>query len=292
MTDLAAKALAFEARKPSGCGDNEAMTQAPAELSRRPVDADAVTARLAGRFLVEAAAETGSTNADLLAAAAAGAAAGTVLVAELQTGGRGRLDRSWVSPVGAGLTFSVLLRPAPPLPTWGWLPLLTGLALARTLGSDARLKWPNDVLFGLRGGKLAGILVQAGGDAVVVGVGLNVSTTAEELPVETATSLLLEGYSQLDRAELLIGFLSRFDGLCTGWQAHGGDAEASGLAGGYRASCATLGSDVSVELGTHTLYGKAVQIDGHGRLVVQPTGGGALVPVAAGDVTHIRGNSR
>jgi BirA family biotin operon repressor/biotin-[acetyl-CoA-carboxylase] ligase len=195
-----------------------------------------------------------------------------------------------VSPAGAGLTFSVLLRPAPPLPTWGWLPLLTGLALTRTLGSAARLKWPNDVLFGPRGGKLAGILVQAGGGAVVVGVGLNVSTSAAELPVETATSLLLEGSPQLDRAELLVGFLSRFDGLYTAWQAHGGDAEASGLAAGYRASCATLGSEVSVELGTHTLFGKAVQIDADARLVVQPTGGGALVPVAAGDVTHLRGN--
>jgi BirA family transcriptional regulator, biotin operon repressor / biotin---[acetyl-CoA-carboxylase] ligase len=266
------------------------MTQPPAELSRRPLDADAVTARLAGRWLVEAVAETGSTNADLLAAAEDGAAASTVLVAELQNGGRGRLDRSWVSPAGAGLTFSVLLRPAPPMPTWGWLPLLTGLALTRTLASDARLKWPNDVLFGPRGGKLAGILVQAGGGAVVVGVGLNVSTSAAELPVETATSLLLEGYSELNRAELLVGFLRRFYGLYTGWQAHGGDAEASGLAGGYRASCATLGSEVSVELGTHTLFGRAVEIDAYGRLVVQPTGGGALVPVAAGDVTHIRGN--
>jgi BirA family biotin operon repressor/biotin-[acetyl-CoA-carboxylase] ligase len=267
------------------------MTQSPVEPSRRPVDADAVTTRLAGRWLVEAVAETGSTNTDLLAAAEAGAAAGTVLIAQLQTGGRGRLERSWVSPAGAGLTFSVLLRPAPPLTTWGWLPLLTGLALVRSLGSDARLKWPNDVLLGPRGGKLAGILVQAGGGgAVVVGVGLNVSTSAAELPVETATSLLLEGHSQLDRAELLVDFLSRFDGLYTGWQSHGGDAEASGLAGGYRACCATLGRQVSVELGTHTLFGTGVEIDAQGRLVVQPAGGGALVPVAAGDVTHLRDN--
>ena len=86
-----------------------------------------------------------------------------MLVAELQSGGRGRLGRSWVSPAGAGLTFSVLLRPAPPAQTWGWLPLLTGLALARTLGSAARLKWPNDVLLGPDGKKVAGILVQSGG---------------------------------------------------------------------------------------------------------------------------------
>ncbi|MEO7261580.1 MAG: biotin--[acetyl-CoA-carboxylase] ligase [Jatrophihabitantaceae bacterium] len=261
----------------------------PMQESRRRLDAEAVTARLAGRWLVEAVAETGSTNADLLAAAAAGVAAGTVRVAELQTGGRGRLGRSWVSPAGAGLTFSVLLRPAPPVSSWGWLPLLTGLALARTLGSAARLKWPNDLLLGPRGAKAAGILVQSSDGAVVLGVGLNVVTSQAELPVETATSLLLEGHRELDRAELLVGFLSRFDGLYTAWQAHGGDAGSSGLASGYRVVCATLGSEVSVELGSQTLFGRAVDLDDGGRLLVLPTGGGALVPVAAGDVTHVRG---
>jgi BirA family transcriptional regulator, biotin operon repressor / biotin---[acetyl-CoA-carboxylase] ligase len=267
------------------------MTQ-PVDQSRQPVDADAATARLAGRWLVEVVPSTGSTNADLLAAAAGGAAAGTVLVAESQSGGRGRLGRSWESPIGAGLTFSMLLRPAPPSSTWSWLPLLTGLALARTLGSQARLKWPNDVLYGPRAGKVAGILVQSGDEAVVVGVGLNVSTRQAELPVPTATSLLIEGYRELDRAELLVDFLGRFDGLYTAWQAHGGDAGASGLAAGYRAVCATLSSEVSVELGTHTLSGRAVDVDDDGRLLVQPTGGGALLPVAAGDVTHVRATVR
>jgi BirA family biotin operon repressor/biotin-[acetyl-CoA-carboxylase] ligase len=267
------------------------MTQV-VEQSRRPLDTDAVTARLAGRWLVEAVTETGSTNADLLAVAATGAPAGTVLVAELQSGGRGRLGRSWTSPAGAGLTCSVLLRPAPPISTWGWLPLLTGLALSRTLGSAARLKWPNDVLFGPGGGKVAGILVQGGDGAVVVGVGLNVSTGRDELPVETATSLLLEGHRELNRAELLLGFLSRFDGLYTAWQAHGGDARSSGLAAGYRAACATLGTEVSVELGSRTLLGTAVDVDVDGRLLVRPSDGGGAVAVAAGDVTHVRKNVR
>jgi BirA family biotin operon repressor/biotin-[acetyl-CoA-carboxylase] ligase len=292
VTDLAA--TWHDSRPPSGrCGNNEVMTRST-EQSRQPLDADAVTARLAGRWLVEAVRETGSTNADLLAAAAAGAAAagaaaGTVLVAESQSGGRGRLGRSWESPAGAGLTFSMLLRPVPPVPSWGWLPLLTGLALVRTLGSQARLKWPNDVLYGSRGGKVAGILVQSGNDAVVIGVGLNVSTRQPELPVETATSLLLEGHRELDRAELLVAFLGRFDGLYTAWQAHGGDARSSGLAEGYRAGCATLSSEVSVDLGSHTLVGRAVDLDDDGRLLVQPAGDGARVGVAAGDVTHLRG---
>src|SRR2546421_684603 len=87
-----------------------------------------------------------STNVDLLHAAADGAPEGIVRVAHFQNGGRGRLDRSWSSPPGAGLTFSVLLRPAVPTPTWGWLPLLAGVALAQAVGADAKLKWPNDVL--------------------------------------------------------------------------------------------------------------------------------------------------
>jgi BirA family biotin operon repressor/biotin-[acetyl-CoA-carboxylase] ligase len=275
-------------RAAGGTGDDNGAMTRPIAQSRQPLDAQAVTARLAGRWLVEAVEQTGSTNADLLAAAEAGAAAGTVLVAESQSGGRGRLGRTWESPAGAGLTFSVLLRPAPPAEAWGWLPLLTGLALARMLGSRARLKWPNDLLLGPRAGKAAGILVQSNAGAVVVGVGLNVSTSQDELPVETATSLLIEGHRQLDRAELLVGFLSTFDGLYTAWQAHAGDAEASGLAGGYRAGCATLGSEVSVELGSHTLTGRAIGIDDSGRLLVRPAGGSAPVTVAAGDVTHVR----
>jgi BirA family biotin operon repressor/biotin-[acetyl-CoA-carboxylase] ligase len=296
VTDLAT-GVSDSGPRVTGRGENGAMTQ-PVEQSRRRLDADADTARLAGRWLVEAVAETGSTNADLLVAAATGAPAGMVLVAELQSGGRGRLGRTWTSPAGAGLTCSVLLRPAPPVPTWGWLPLLTGLALSRTLGSQARLKWPNDVLFGSGGGKVAGILVQSAGsvqtgaDAVVAGMGLNVSTGRDELPVETATSLLLEGHRELDRAELLVEFLSRFDGLYTAWQAHGGDARASGLAEGYRAACATLGTEVSVELGSRTLLGTAVDVDLDGRLLVRPAGGGAAVAVAAGDVTHVRKNVR
>lgn len=130
--------------------------------------------------------QTGSTNADLLEAARAGAAEGLVLVAEEQTAGRGRLGRTWSAPAGAALTFSVLLRPAGVPPTrLGWLPLLTGVAVAAAVraetGVPASLKWPNDVLVGER--KLAGILAEAHSDAVVVGVGLNVTLSRAELPV-------------------------------------------------------------------------------------------------------------
>ncbi|MBV9094187.1 MAG: biotin--[acetyl-CoA-carboxylase] ligase, partial [Streptosporangiaceae bacterium] len=127
---------------------------------------------------VEVTAVTGSTSADLLARAAAGAPEGVVRAAEQQTAGRGRRGRAWVSPPGTGLTFSVLLRPADVPPARrGWLPLLAGVAVAEAVRTvtavDARLKWPNDLL--QSGSKLGGILCEAAGDAVVIGIGINVS---------------------------------------------------------------------------------------------------------------------
>ena len=148
-------------------------------------------------FAILETASTRSTNADVAQAARDGAPEGTVHVTEDQTGGRGRLDREWVAPKGSGLAASVLLRPTSvPLHRWGWLPLLTGVAVADAvadLGIRAKLKWPNDVE--VDGRKLAGILVEAvstpDGMAAVVGVGLNVAMTAEQLPVPHATSLAL-----------------------------------------------------------------------------------------------------
>ncbi|MDQ2837955.1 MAG: biotin--[acetyl-CoA-carboxylase] ligase [Actinomycetota bacterium] len=265
--------------------------------TRAPFDETDFARRCPAGWQLTAVVETGSTNADLLAAAATGAADRTVLLAHLQSGGRGRLERSWVSPAGAGLTFSFLLRPAVPPAGWGWLSLLTGLALSATIGAQASLKWPNDVLLGpaggkVAGGKVAGILAQAAGPAVVIGVGLNVSTTTAELPVPTATSLAIQGHSTLRRPELLAGFLARFDELYTDWQASSGDAEASGLAAAYRAGCATLDQRVSVQLPDGTVHGAATGIDPAGRLVIQPADGGPAVAVAVGDVTHVRPFSR
>ena len=131
------------------------MTSPTRQPQRTPLSAGSIRAAVLSRSrlytAVDVVSRTGSTNADLLAAARAGAPAGTVLVAETQTAGRGRLDRSWQSQPGAALTYSVLLRPArvPPARR-GWLPLLTGVAVASALrssaGVGASLKWPNDVL--------------------------------------------------------------------------------------------------------------------------------------------------
>src|SRR5216110_3252325 len=117
---------------------------------------------------------TGSTNADLLARALAGEPEGAVLAAEEQRAGRGRMGRTWTSPPRAALTFSLLLKPAVPPARRGWLPPVTEVA-----GVETRLKWPNDLL--TADAKLAGILAEAAGDAVVVGIGLNVSTEPAEL---------------------------------------------------------------------------------------------------------------
>lgn len=253
---------------------------------RSPLSAASLQPWLPAGWTVQVTGETGSTNADLLAAAASGAAAGTVLVAEVQTSGRGRLDRSWQSPAGAGLTLSVLLRPRAPVGSWGWLPLLAGLALARTI--DADLKWPNDVLLGPDQLKVAGILAQSAGDAAVLGVGLNVSTTADELPVPTATSLVLQGNPLSDRGDILVRFVAALDADLTRWQDADGDAVAAGVAAEYRSRCVTIGTSVRVEQPGGALLGRAVAVDDGGRLLIQPEAGGEPIPVSAGDVTHVR----
>lgn len=231
--------------------------------------------------------QTGSTNADLLEAARAGAAEGLVLVAEEQTAGRGRLGRTWSAPPRSALTFSVLLRPADVPPTrLGWLPLLTGVAVATAVreqaGLPASLKWPNDVLVGER--KLAGILAEAQEDAVVVGVGLNVTLSPAELPVPTATSLLIEGAASTDRAALLAAILT---GLARRYQAWRTAPDAASLRSDYLRWCATIGREVRAELpGGAALTGTAEDVDDAGRLVVRSTEN--LVPVGAGDVVHVR----
>jgi BirA family biotin operon repressor/biotin-[acetyl-CoA-carboxylase] ligase len=231
--------------------------------------------------------QTGSTNADLLDQARAGAAEGLVLVAEEQTAGRGRLGRSWSAPPRAALTFSVLLRPADVPPNrLGWLPLLTGVAVAAAVrdqaGVPASLKWPNDVLVGER--KLAGILAEAHGDAVVVGVGLNVTLSQAELPVPAATSLLIEDAKSTDRAGLLAAILT---GLAHRYQAWRAVPDQDGLRVDYLRWCATIGRDVRVELpGGAVLTGTAEDVDDAGRLVVRAPGN--LVAVGAGDVVHVR----
>ncbi|RDG36806.1 biotin--[acetyl-CoA-carboxylase] ligase [Streptomyces corynorhini] len=272
------------------------------DLERPPLNARALRRGLVvpgGLWTsLDVVAATGSTNSDLVARATRGAAEGAVLVAEEQTAGRGRLDRRWSAPARSGIFFSVLLRPGPDVPVarLGWLPLLTGVAvatgLARAAGVDTALKWPNDLLVTVDGEerKAGGILVErAGDDAVVVGVGVNVSLRADELPVPTAGSLGLADAVSVDRDTLLRAVLRSLERRYGEWRAAGGDPALSGLREAYAAGCATLGRTVRAELpGDRALTGEAVAVDGDGRLILR-TADGTRHPVGAGDVVHVRG---
>jgi BirA family biotin operon repressor/biotin-[acetyl-CoA-carboxylase] ligase len=230
--------------------------------------------------------ETGSTNADLIEAARAGAPFGSVLVADHQSAGRGRLGRQWAAPPGSSLLCSMLLPPELAAGTPQRLTQAVALAAAaactEVAGVDVSLKWPNDLLVGDR--KLAGVLaesVAAQGrlSAVVVGIGLNVNWP-DELPAELAglaTALNHEAGHEIDRRVLLDALLASTE--ATDWGA---------LAAAYRAKLATLGRDVRVDLGSVDVVGRAVDVTASGELVVEAEGGSRHV-ISAGDVVHLRG---
>ncbi|GGL90958.1 biotin--[acetyl-CoA-carboxylase] ligase [Micromonospora yangpuensis] len=254
--------------------------------------------------------QTPSTNAEVADAARAGEPEGLVVTAEQQTAGRGRRGRTWQSPPRAGIAASVLLRPGvavternwPPAPPagYGWLPLLAGVALveavARLAELDAGLKWPNDLL--VDGAKCAGVLAEAvpateptAPPAVVVGMGLNVTLRADELPVNPtglpATSLQLAGATATDRDPLLRALLRSFAEWYDRWRRAGGDAVASGLREAYLDACHTVGRPVRVLLpGGEELTGEATGVDADGQLLVATATGERRL--AAGDVLHLR----
>jgi len=246
---------------------------------------------------------TGSTNADLREAAAAGAADRTALFAEEQTAGAGRLGRSWVSPAGSGLYLSVLLRPPAVLPgNVGSLAAVAGLALADAAlahGVQTTLKWPNDVLASggpADGGKLAGVLSELvpaePGQAIVLGMGLNVHPLGADVPPGPggipATSLAEAGASEPDRAAIADTLLRALMVREQAWRTAGGDLEAAGLLDDYRSACSTLGTQVEVQLPAGPpITGQAVDVDAAGQLVVETPDGGRTT-VLAGDVVHLR----
>ena len=259
-----------------------------------PVDPTLVERRLADREVPwpppRVVPSTGSTNADVLELARDGAPEGTVVVADEQTSGRGRRGRAWVSPPGAGLWFSVLVRMAPDRDRQ-LLPLLAGVAVVeacRRRGAEAVLKWPNDVIIdaaahdGTPGPrKLAGILAEGdGADAVVIGIGVNVSQESEDLPAPTATSLLLEGVTAT-RDELLVDILTVLFTALSDLRREGGALAIDA----YRQRCVTVGRQVTVRLPSgEDLAGLAVGVGDDGHLHVKTAE--KTVSVAAGDVIH------
>ncbi|GAA1120283.1 biotin--[acetyl-CoA-carboxylase] ligase [Arthrobacter flavus] len=290
------------------------MTSRYSSLERPGLDEaalrDALYAPKGSYGRLDVVAETGSTNTDLADHARNHAADWpdlSVLTAEQQSAGRGRLDRAWIAPERSSLIVSILLRPhnpaGRPLPTqsYSWLSLLAALALAESIEERTeirpQLKWPNDVL--VDGRKLAGVLAQlvpgadGGPAAVIVGVGANVSLTDQELPVPTATSLLLEYAKTTDRNVLLRAFLRRFAELYAAFRAVDGDArrewpDGTSLAQRVSDRMVTLGQDVRVELpGGVELLGRALGLDEHGALLVRDYDDERHT-VTAGDVVHLR----
>ncbi|MGW0181102.1 biotin--[acetyl-CoA-carboxylase] ligase [Nocardia sp. NPDC003345] len=262
-------------------------------MHRPPLDLEqlrrALTANRTAFFTgIDVVESTGSTNADLIARAADPDTDRIALVAEAQESGRGRLARAWSSPPRAQISLSMLVRTeGVDAESLGWIPLLTGIAAVDAVragtGVPAALKWPNDVL--VEGRKLAGILAEVAATgprpAIVVGIGLNVSLTADELPVPHATSLTLCGAGQPDRTALVLALLTEFGRRYTEWRDSGWDTTV--LAEAYRQRCATLGAPVRAELpGGRLLTGIARDIDSAGRLLIGEEA------VAAGDVTHLR----
>ena len=248
-----------------------------------------------------------STNTELVALAGGERLpAFTTLITADQTAGRGRLDRAWIAPAGSALAISVLVRAETPVgrsmgPSGlGWLPLAAGVAMCDAVtsvlpaGSRVGIKWPNDVQ--VDGRKVCGILselvpptTESSGVAVVVGAGLNVTMSEQQLPVPSATSLAIAG---ADLAEVfdrvLAAYLHSLTALVTGlWQSDG-EADRSGLRAAVIERCTTIGREVRAELpGGSALLGRAIGIDAVGRLEVRDADG-QVRAVAAGDIIHLR----
>ena len=262
------------------------------DLDRPPLSAARLTAALCRGGLwreIRVVESTSSTNADVRTAAEDGAHEGLVVIAEQQQAGRGRLDRVWESPARAGVLMSMLVRPDVPAARWPLLPLLTAVAVVEAVRAvaelPARVKWPNDVL--VDGAKLGGILLErAASGAAIVGIGVNVTTRADELPVETATSVQLAG-GVSDRESLAKEILRAFERRYAAYVAASGAAES--VLPAYRELCETLGRDVVVLLPDGaSVRGIATAVDEGGMLVVrQPDG--VERSWSAGDVVHVRG---
>lgn len=254
---------------------------------RSPLDQAALATLAGSQWKVSLHEEAPSTN-----ALAAAGPAGAVVVADHQTAGRGRLDRDWLTPAGSALTFSAVVDPGVADQHWPLLPLVTGIAVATAIRSATELpvslKWPNDVLVNDR--KVCGILVErvpgsGAGPLAVIGIGINVDITEDELAAttfgSTATSLSIEG-SAVSRTDLFGSVLAALTEELAALE-----GQPTTVVDSYRPWCGTLGQRVDVHLPDgSTLTGEADSIDAEGRLVVQGPQG--PVAVGAGDVVHVR----
>ncbi len=208
------------------------------------------------------------------------AKSGDVIAAEFQTAGRGRMDRTFEAPKASALLFSLYITPTRDRSDWGFITHLAALTLQQVISVDllsqVSLKWPNDILIG--DAKVAGLLAQAAGEGIILGIGINVSMTEDELPVASATSLTIAGSSNLNRNLILSNFLMLFESNFKKWD------EGQDFIESYSRICSTIGQNVRVEVaGRESRTGKALTINQTGALILEDG-----FEVNVGDVVHLR----
>ena len=227
-----------------------------------------INSKVAQYWSVSVTEETASTQFDL----ANNFKVGNVLVAEYQSAGRGRLDRKFEVPPRKGLTFSFCINPKSDL---GWIPLITGLAVSQAInkfiGKDlVKVKWPNDLL--IEGKKLAGMLSEKNENGVVVGVGINIFQTQQELPIESAVSLSM--FHEIDRSDLLVEILNELGSSL---------ADIETQKNLYRSVCSTLGTKVRAALPNgEIIEDLAIGISNDGALLLNTR------EISVGDILHLR----
>ena len=252
------------------------------EVLRTPLDEAEINSKITPYWRVSVVELTGSTQNDLLQLVESkNAFDGQVIVTEYQSSGRGRLDRTFEAPALSALLFSFYIKPRKERSEWGFIPLIAGLSLVRAITStdtvmNVSLKWPNDLIINEK--KCAGIIAQTTDEGIVIGIGLNVSMTPNELPVSTATSLAIEGSTITDRNLLLSHLLNTFAELFEGWE------EGSELLDEYASASSTIGKKVRIELPNgENLEATVARISHTGELVLDDGR-----HVSAGDVIHLR----
>ena len=251
-------------------------------MLRTPLDEAEINSRVTPYWRVSVVELTGSTQNDLLQLVESNNALdGQVIATEFQSDGRGRLDRTFEAPAQSALLFSFYIKPRNQRSEWGFIPLIAGLSLVRAITTidtamNVSLKWPNDLIINEK--KCAGIIAQTTNEGIVIGIGLNVSMTPNELPVSTATSLAIEGSTITDRNLLLSHLLNTFAELFEAWE------EGSELLDEYASASSTIGKKVRIELPNgENLEATVARISHTGELVLDDGR-----HVSAGDVIHLR----
>jgi len=248
---------------------------------RAPLDKSIITSLISQYWRVSVVELTASTQTDLATKVnSAVATPGDLIAAEFQSAGRGRLDRNFQAPPQSALLFSFYVTPKRSKECWSFISFLAAIALyeiiAKDQASGISLKWPNDILIGEK--KVAGLIAEQTNQGIIIGIGLNVSISEEEIPVPNATSLAMSGCLNLDRNLLLADFLNHFEELFKQWE------EGEDFVERYERMSSTVGSRIRVEvLGRESVEGLARAITAQGALVLEDG-----FEVNVGDVVHLR----